>query len=243
MRRLTVPIVAGMVVSVGFAAALAIWHDATIRMVGVEAYKVLLQFILVAVLGGGVSLLYQAFNREAERRADRIRDAEQRAEAAREIRRRYLRELIASYNAVKRTRRLLRATALTHAPSFADRRLRVARYDEMMQNVLDAQLTLETMTRTMRAEGSIFASEPNLNTLLGTAEAYLRSLIAEYETVMPQINQPEVEVGRLPKIVDFIGPYDESDRFRHEFVDAVQRSMATLEQGLGWTQRNDHQPA
>jgi len=232
MRRLTLVIVAGVVVSVGLGAALIIWHDQMASAVGVEAYKTFLQFILVAVLGGGVSLLYQAFNREAERRAVRAHEAELRADSARAVRQRYLRDLIASYNIVKRARRLLRATALTHAATFADRRVRIARYDELMQVVLDAQLTLETMTRTMRAEGSLFAPEQNLITSLCEAEAYLRSLITEYEIVMPQADQADVGTAMLPEMVDFIGPYDQSDRFRREFVHPIQTALATLEQDV-----------
>jgi len=229
MRQLTIIIAAGVVVSMGFAVVLIVWHEVMMKAVGTEAYKTLLQFVMVAVLGGGVSLLYQAFNREAERRAESARRSEERAVALRETRQRYLHDLIAHYNVVKRARRLLRATALSCESNFLDRRVRVARYDELLQTVLDAQLALETMSRTMRVEDSLFATELGLIASLSSAEAYLRSLITEYENSMPRADQPEVDLREMPELADFIGPYTESERFRRQFIHQVQAAMAILE--------------
>lgn len=229
MRWLSIVIAASVIVSMAFAVVLIAWHDAMTSAVGAEAYKTLLQFLLVVVLGGGVSLLYQAFNREAERRAERLRQEEERADALRETRQRYLRDLIAQYNIVKRARRLLRATALTREQNLLDRRVRVPRYDELLQVVLDAQLTLETMSRTMGAEGSLFAAEQDLTASVRKAESYLRSLIVEYEEIMPQVDRQEISLRVMPELADFVGPYNASDRFRHEFVHPVQAALADLE--------------
>ncbi|QES44721.1 hypothetical protein DEJ49_30345 [Streptomyces venezuelae] len=205
------------------------WHGAATKAVGAEAYKALLQFFLVAVLGGGVSLTYQAFNREADRRTERLRQEEEHAEALRKTWQRYLGELIAHYNTVKRSRRLLRASALTSGPIHLDRRVRIARYDELLQAVLDAQLALETMARTMSVEGGLFEADPELITSFNKAEAYLRSLITEYEDVMPRVDGTEVDLRAMPELADFIGPYAESARFRHEFVHPAHAAMAALE--------------
>lgn len=229
MRRLTIAIATGVVISMFFAVWLVFWHGAVTGVVGAEAYKALLQFFLVAVLGGGVSLTYQAFNREADRRAERLRQQEERSEALRQTRQRYLRDLIAHYNTVKRARRLLRASALAGGPDQPDRRVRIVRYDELLQGVLDAQLALETMARTMGVEGGLFEEDPGLTTSLNKAEAYLRSLITEYEDVMPGADGAEIGLTTMPELADFIGPYAESARFRHEFVHPAHAVMAALE--------------
>jgi hypothetical protein len=211
------------------AIGLVVWHEVLTEAVGEEAYKALLQFFLVAVLGGGVSLVYQAFNREADRRTELLRRQEERADALRETRQRYLRELIAQYNTVKRARRLLRALALADGPRFLDRRVRVDRYDDLLQPVLDAQLALETMTRVMGAEGGLFEADRELISALDRASSYLRSLITEYEDTMPRVDGPDIGLRTMPELADFLGAYADSDRFRHDFVHPVHAAMTALE--------------
>lgn len=232
MRRLATVIAVGAAVCSCAAVALIVWHDALARLVGAEAYKTLLQFFLVVVLGGGISLLYQAFNRESDRRVERLKQMELRAAGIQETRQRYLRELVDQYNRAKRARRLLRATALNHELVFADRRVRVVRYDELMQSVLDAQLSLETMVRTMRAEDGVFAAEPELVDSVSAAEGYLRALVTEYEEVMPQATQDEIVLRMLPELAAFLGPYSEADRFRAEFVQPMNAVLAAVERAI-----------
>lgn len=229
VRRLGAVIVVGAAFFLCAAVALLIWHDAMARLIGIEAYKTLLQFFLVVVLGGGISLLYQAFNRESDRRIERLKQLELRATAIQETQQRYLRELVDQYNRAKRARRLLRATALNHEIIFDDRRVRAARYDELMQSVLDAQLSLETMVHTMRAENGVFAAESELIDSMTAAEGYLRALITEYEEVMPQAAQGEIALQMLPELAAFLGPYSEADRFRAEFVRPMNVVLAAIE--------------
>jgi hypothetical protein len=230
VRRLT--IAGSAVISLGAAAALIVWHETINTLLGAEAYKTLLQFFLVVVLGGGVSLLFQAFNREADRQAERLRLRQLHATGVQETRQRYLRELVDQYNSVKRVRRLLRATALTHAPVLMDRSVRVARYDELMQSLLGAQLSLETMARTMPTDGSVFASVPELTGAVRAAEEYLRGLITEYEEARPQAVQPEIGIRMLPELAVFLGPYADAERFRVEFVQPMNTVLALVERTI-----------
>ncbi|MDR6318800.1 hypothetical protein [Actinoplanes couchii] len=226
-RRLTYALASGALIAVAAAATLIIWHESTTRALGIEGYKTLLQLLLVVVLGGGVSLLYQAFNRQAELQAERLRLAEGRATAIRETRQRYLAELVVLYNAVKRSRRLLRARAQIHTTA-GDGRLRLATYDEQLQLLLDAQLGLELMIRTMNAEGEVFDGVPQLVPSLKSTEKYLRELITEYEAVMPRVQPGATEITTPPKLADFIGPYEHSE-FRPGFIRPVQAAMAAVE--------------
>lgn len=222
----------GAVVSVCTATALVVWHDALSRLVGVEAYRTLLQFLLVVVLGGGVSLVYQAYNRDSDRRVERFRQMEARAAAVQEARQRHLRALIDEYHSVKRVRRLLRATALNHEEVFADRRVRVSRYDDLMQIVLDSQLTLETMARTMRTDGGAFATDLGLIEAVSAGEEYLRALITEYEEVMPKTSEPDIALRLLPELAAFLGPYRDAERFRVEFVHSMNAALASVERAI-----------
>jgi hypothetical protein len=210
------------------AATMIVWHEAVTRAVGTEAYRTLLQFFLVAVVGGAVSLLYQAFNRQAELRAKRAQHDEDRAVAVRETRQRYLGELISLYNSVKKTRRLLRAHAIVHEAATGDGRVRLTKYDELLQIVLDAQLSLETLARNLRAEGGLFATETGLVSSVTIAEVYLRELIAEFETVMPTA-QGSLDIPTPPRLADFVGAYVKTNPFRTQFVHPIQASMAAIE--------------
>jgi hypothetical protein len=211
------------------ATVMIVWHESVTRAVGTEAYRTLLQFFLVAVVGGAVSLLYQAFNRQAEMRAKRAQHDEDRAVAVRETRQRYLGELISLYNSVKKSRRLLRAHAIVHEPATGGGRVRLAKYDELLQIVLDAQLSLETLARNLRAEGGLFATETGLVSSVTTAEAYLRELITEFETIMPTVPPGSSDLPTPPRLADFIGPYVEANPFRNQFVHPVQAAMAAIE--------------
>lgn len=226
-RRLNVAIAIGVMVSIAAAAGLIASHDWATDAFGAEGYKILLQFVLVAVLGGAVSLVYQAFNRQAEQRAERIKLAEERVTAARETRQRYLAELIGLYNSVKRARRLLRAQAIIRTAS-GDSRLRVQRYDEQLQMLIDAQLSLEMVGRNVHTEGALFAAEPGLVPSLRRTEEYLRELIGEYETVLPCVEPATTDIPIPPLLADFIGPYDGST-FGVRFIPSVQDAMAAIE--------------
>jgi hypothetical protein len=221
-----------VLVGLALAALLVFQHEAATTVVGVEAYKILLQFILIAVLGGGVSLVYQAFNRDADLKAQRARQDEERAMALRESRQRHLRDLAEQYNVVKRARRMLRAQALAYQPGKAERRLRVAKYDEFLQVVLDAQLSLETMSHVIGADAELFPTQSDLIASLGVAETYLRSLITEYENFLPSADpggDASVDLVRLPVLADFIGPYSESVDFRERFVHPIQRVLGAMQ--------------
>jgi hypothetical protein len=221
------------VVLVGLAlgALLVVRHEAAARLVGPEAYKVLLQFVLVAVLGGGVSLIYQAFNRDADLRAQRARQHEERRLVLRETRQRYLRDLAEQYNVVKRARRMLRAQALVYQVGEVQPQVRVAKYDEFLQVVLDAQLSLETMTHAVRADDELFPTWNDIISSLHIADVYLRSLITEYENFLPRVDPSEVlvDLARLQVLADFIGPYRESVDFRERFVHPIQKTLGVMQ--------------
>jgi len=220
-----------VLIGLALGALLVFGHDAATRVAGAEAYKILLQFVLVVVLGGGISLAYQAFNRDADLRAQRARHEEERAQVVRESQQRHLRDLSAEYNVVKRARRMLRAQALAFQPEETGTRVRVSKYDEFLQVVLDAQLSLETMSHVVGADNELFPTHSNLIESIDVAETYLRSLITEYENFLPRVGPGEAlaELTKLPVLADFIGPYGNSVGFRKHFVHSVQQALSTMQ--------------
>lgn len=224
-------IAAGVVAGAVFGTLLVIKRDVATHLFGEEGYKTLLQLFLIAVLGGGVSLVYQAFNRDADLRAQNFRRNEDRMLAIRESRRRQLQDLVGQYNSVKRTRRLMRAKATAIRPGAASRLVRVATYDDLVQHLLDAQLSLEAVAHAVRADQQLF---PDRDALLGPvrrAEDYLRSLITEYEEILPSLGEHEslIDIARLPVLSEFIGPYHEAVRFRRRFVRPMRRAISAIQ--------------
>ena len=109
-------------------------------------------------------------------------------------------------------------------------RVRVAKYDELLQVVLDAQLSLETMARNLRVEGGLFAAETGVVSSVTAAEVYLRELVGEYEAAMPAAAaQGSGDMPTPPRLADFIGPYLETSPFRNQFIHPIQASMAAIE--------------
>ncbi|WP_439381516.1 hypothetical protein [Amycolatopsis lexingtonensis] len=230
-RRLTGATTVVVLLGLASSALLVLRHDAATQALGLEAYKIVLQFLLVAVLGGGVTLVFHAFNREAELKAQRSRQEEERALVLREARQRHLRELVEQYNVVKRARRMLRAQALVSRPGQAGHRVRVAKYDELLQVILDAQLSMETMRHVVRADDKLFPAHRELAGYLNTAADCLRSLLTEYEDFLPGVHadEAEVDLAKLPKLADLVGPYEESEEFRELFVHPVHRALTLMQ--------------
>ncbi|MCZ7374033.1 hypothetical protein [Micromonospora sp. WMMC250] len=214
------------------AAALVARGEAVSRSLGPETYKTLLQFVLVVVLGGAVSLIYQATNRDADLRLLQAQREEERTLVIRETRQQYLRELIEQYHVVKRSRRMLRAHALTRPFGEPDIRVMIGKYDEFMQLILDAQLWLEGFNHLVQADGEVFPTEVGIVRSLKSVEGYVRSLIAEYESLMPTVrDDAEVAISAFPALAEFVGPYAESGSFRELFIhpmQAVLHHMRTL---------------
>jgi hypothetical protein len=107
----------------------------------------------------------------------------------------------------------------------------VAKYDEFLQVVLDAQLSLETVSHVVRADDELFPTQGDLIASLGVAETYLRSLVTEYENFLPTVDLDDalVDLEKLPVLADFIGPYGESVDFRERFVHPIQQMLGAIQ--------------
>src|SRR5213596_2092945 len=87
------------------------------EQLGEDVFKLTYQFLLLVVIGGALSLIYQEFQYQRDQDAKAFeRDAATR-EAERGLQRQLLTEVVEAYNAAKKVRRLLRAKATKYPPA------------------------------------------------------------------------------------------------------------------------------
>jgi hypothetical protein len=227
----TIVVVVVSCLAVAAAVYLLTWHSSAISTIGIEGYKLLLQFVMIVVLGGAITLLYQAFNRKAEERTAARLSAEQQADNVRTLRQDYMTQLIGEYNRTKQARRLIRARALVRPNSSGKDHVKVAEYDKEMQAVLDAQLTLETIAYAVRAEPELFPEGTSIRDSVKAMEEYLHTLVSEYEEHLPNlpIKSSLTPLDTLPALKEFIGPYQSSTGFRQNFVHRFHAALSDLQ--------------
>lgn len=203
-----------------------------------EFAKALLQVGVVSVTATLLSLLVfdhqQRRNddqRERERREEnRIRAAETRKNDQR-FREDFLKGTLArittSYNGTKRARRKMRAMGLSHEPgrTWVD----LARYDECMADVSDAQLELETIKGDVRTSAGAYPSAAQLAPQLKSMEQYLGELVEEYETVRSRAGDGDTAtaLSKLPRFADFVGPSGGSN-FEKRYSDAHSAARSAI---------------
>src|SRR5687768_9857898 len=153
-----------------------------------EFAKALLQVGVVSVTATLLSLLVfdhqhrrNDAQRERERREeDRNRAAETRKSDLR-LRGDFLKgtlgRITSSYNGTKRARRKVRAMGLSHEPGRTC--LDLARYDECIADVSDAQIKLETIKGDVKPNEGAYPTAAQLTPVLKSMEQYLGELIEE----------------------------------------------------------------
>jgi hypothetical protein len=184
-----------------------------------ELAKGLIQVGLVVVLGAALSLLVEQNRREreaAEKERDRDHErAEKQGDLDRE-RREYREELIkatlaratASYSAVKRARRLMRARAFVERDGAGSIWVVAEPYDAQMVEINNAQLEFESLARDVKTSASLFSDVDAVKSSLDTLESYLNRIITEYESERRHFagEPPQLELERLPRLMEFLAP-------------------------------------
>lgn len=195
-----------------------------------ELAKGLIQVGLVVVLGAALSLLVEENRRqreaaekkrdeerqEAEKERDRERQAAEKESDLQRERREYREELIkatlgratASYSAVKRARRLMRARAITRLDDAASEGVIADPYDAQMFEINNAQLEFENLARDVKTSASLFSEVDAVTRALDALETYLNRIIREYENERRHFagEPPQLELERLPHLTRFLAP-------------------------------------
>ena len=190
--------------------------------IGTELFTSTYEFLLVVVIGSGVSVLFQAVSY--------ARDARERR---RTLQRDIHDTLIAGYNDAKRARRLLRARArvIDHtSPALLD----AGEYDRQMEAISSAQLAIELATRRIQMNRTIFPKRDDLIASLTTVGKYLNGVIDEWEDVRPAAvdgHRPLIS-GSVPELTAFLQHFKDSPRFHQGFKIPFDRVLELLEQAL-----------
>jgi len=206
--------------AVGGVLSFLIWGKEFEKRLQVEVFKLSFEFLLVVVVGGAVSLLYEQFSKEQEQKEKR-----------RDLLRQMHAELLKAYNDAKRIRRALRAhVGYRDGGLSPESRVYSADYKKAMEALIDAQLTFEVYTKRTDDTQLWFASGGAFAAELKKVESYLNKIIDEYEDKATSfVNAPSgMLITELPVLSEFISSLEDAPNFRNEFKYAFRSALEKL---------------
>jgi hypothetical protein len=204
-----------------------------------ELFKLLWQFLLLAVLGGAVGLFFKNQEAEAtERREATAREAVANTEAtARERERQAARrrsllqmrvDLVKAYNKTKAIRRLLRASRLRAANGTVV--IRREEYVSLLQRLSLAQLEFESYVELVISDRILFPSSEELRTHLEAVEGYLNDIVSEFEEAWNVFaDGDQATVNDFQKLEDFIRPLTRDQGFDANFKEPFRKALALIQ--------------
>jgi hypothetical protein len=222
---------------------------------GFELATTLLQVGVVSVIGASFSMFTfeyqregQLIDQEKERERQRIdKETEldrQQREKKRDLERRkleyredllkaILNQATASYSAVKKARRLLKARAIIQETGSLQERVLGASYDSNMDIVNDAQFSFEHLAGDVETSKPAFTQPAELVEHFRSIEGYLERLIDEYEHNLRLFSGEPIskELASLPKLRDFVGPSKPSN-FRTEVIEPYHKVQRLIRSDL-----------
>jgi hypothetical protein len=213
-----------------------------------EVVKSIVQFLLLIILGGAVTTIYQTRlqrREDAERhRAERVAITERDKLVLTVIRD----DLVSAYNKVKRVRRLLRARLEHPDGKSGVRFVPKSEYNKQMEQVIDAELEFESILRQIEGNVPLFGNVSRLDNdsgiendsgvdgCLKDIKKHLSATVKEFRRELRNFdgNPPRMNLDKLPRLALFLGlknrdneveaqPEDGSkDHFRDQFRTAIR---------------------
>lgn len=199
MLKLSTTIVIVVLASILLLVLIAICRE-TFSLTWGEISKLIFQFLLMVVVGGGVGFLFKKISddrAENEKRSDRMRQMHS--------------ELFAAYSSAKRCRRQLRAYS-------SNGQISETKFIEQMDDLMQAQLVFELYEK--RAKNNMFFSDGSaVRPQLKKIHEYLRTILGEYESKFASLRDSKgrIPLSRMPIVGEFIGPFDKKNRFNTDF--------------------------
>jgi hypothetical protein len=187
--------------------------------VGTGIFNATYQFLLVVVLGSGVTAVFQTLAQ--------ARDARERRKT---LQREIHGALITGYNDAKRVRRLLRARARSGVDAnIIDR----GEYDTQLEALSSAQLSIEFATRRIELNRTVFPHAEDLRAALKAVGAYLNTIVDEWEDLRPKsaAATPFI-ITTLPALDAFLRHYNDSPAFRDGFKKPFDIALRLIEEAL-----------
>lgn len=194
-----------------------------------EVFKLTYQFLLIVVLGAGVSASFQAISFARE---------------ARERRRAFQREvhdgLVTGYNDAKRARRLLRARARVNIDPETSARYDILfkQYDRQLEALSGAQLSIEFAIRRIEVNRLLFYHADDIVASLKVVEKYLNEVIDEWEETGPKaktLGPVKLTSAELPNLEDFLRHYHPAARFPSHFKEPFKKALRLIEGDISAT--------
>ena len=88
-----------------------------------------------------------------------------------------------------------------------------------MEQLSDAQMTFEVYAKRAKDSRLWFWGSKTLATSLKTIEEYLNEIVKEYQREFARFagDIPKRQLSHLPKLMEFIGPFDNAKKFQNCF--------------------------
>ncbi len=196
-----------------------------------ETYR----FLLVVVLGGGVTLLYNRFKTSQDRQADERAREQDLARVRREELRRVWDELSSLYGSTLRQISTSRAKLLREYRETKKTSMPVEVYLSLVYDLSEIQIRMSDLHQRMLSQDFTWDDLANKTNALPMAE-YLDAIVAEQERAMSNI-QPSVDfINRVevPNLMEFLGeetvaPQSWHELFQRRYYEVVRKiSKAVL---------------
>lgn len=201
-----------------------------------EVANDIVQFLLLIILGGAVTTIYQARlqgrEEEERQRAERVAITSRDRQVLEVMRD----NLISAYNRVKRVRRLLRARLEYPQGASGPRFVPKSEYNQQMEQVIEAELEFESILRQIEGNVPLFGKESRLDGCLDEIEKHLEGTVKEFRKKLRNFegDPPRMNLEQLPRLEQFLGLKPRGDtaeaqpnedtkhRFRDQFRTAIQ---------------------
>lgn len=193
-RWLLVLALVSLVVAVMLALAFISYGSEKWLTLGFKILELSIQMVLVTALGG---VLVQAYIKWHSRESSLNEFRKATAEA-----------VIHEYSAIKKVRRLIRASCV-QGPAGSEldpwTAIPLSSYDMHMASINDAQLALELLKRRLKLLGNAFNSAHGLSQRAERMEMYLGNIIREYEHHRSrELECDPIPLTELPRLRAFI---------------------------------------
>jgi hypothetical protein len=236
-----------------FTICFLLWPTELKERLGDDVFKLTYQFLLLVVIGGALSVVYQEFQHRRDdeatkfqqrrddeakdlqrRRDDEAKQREQdaaRREAERVLQRQFLGDVLEAYKAAKKVRRLLRAKARKYIPETRVALVDAKPYEEQMLFLLDIQLDFESLKRRAKS----ISRSPPINTELAvkleSIEKYLNHIVDEYSDHFSEFTgqPPRRQLNEICHVAEFIAKRDPQSKFATEFQEPFHAAVETLQ--------------
>ncbi|MEM1182708.1 MAG: hypothetical protein AAGM22_30465 [Acidobacteriota bacterium] len=186
-----------------------------------DVFRLTYQFLLIGVVGSGVTLVLKNFSLERDL-------ARERRAALREMHS----DLLASFNLSKKIRRTLRAKAGYDSKRGIDAKIKIpaSLYEEKIGELMEAQLNFEVYTKRAKDSRLWFKRGEALAEALGEVEDYLNGIIKEYENELDHFDgdPPERVLAELPVLSEFLTPYKKAPEFKSRFARPFKAALLEL---------------